>query len=111
MRLAPVSFGLTKYARLHREVRRRFDLLRQRNVRLALVFSADDGGLDELSTYFGPEGRALAAYPNVSLAIVPDADHNMTPKPARDALLGLLTAFAKEADDRAAAVARPVNAA
>ncbi|WP_157775744.1 alpha/beta fold hydrolase [Hartmannibacter diazotrophicus] len=96
VRLAPVSFGMTKYARLYDEVHRRFRLLRERGTRISLVYSADDGGLDELSTYFRAGGAGLAAYPNTTLTIVPDADHNMTPRAAREALLAHLIDFASK---------------
>jgi len=94
VRLAPVTGRLTKYARLYREVRRRFDLLEARGCRVSMVFSEGDGGLDELATYFGSGGRRLAAYPNVSLTLVPEADHNMTPAPARAALRAHVVDFA-----------------
>ncbi|WP_137128959.1 alpha/beta fold hydrolase [Rhizobium sp. FY34] len=96
VKLAPVSFGLTKYARLRREVLSNFALLRQRQTAVALVYSADDGGLDELATYFGRNGQMLCAYPNTSITVIADADHNMTPKAARAQLLALMTACAGE---------------
>lgn len=96
VKLAPVSFGLTKYARLRREVLSNFALLQQRQTAVALVYSADDGGLDELATYFGRNGQMLGAYANTSITVIADADHNMTPRAARAQLLALMTAFAGE---------------
>lgn len=63
----------------------KFARLSARGARVLLVYSEGDGGLDELSTYCGPGGRDALRLPGVSLAIVPDADHNLTsPQSHRD---------------------------
>jgi pimeloyl-ACP methyl ester carboxylesterase len=95
VKLAPFSFGLTKYAKLRKSVIAQFTLLRHRNTGVELVYSADDGGLDELATYFGADGRALSNYPNASISMIANADHNITPKPARERLTALLISFAR----------------
>lgn len=60
-----------------RRVERMFSSFAARGTRVSLCFSAGDPGLMELSAYFGPNGRDLR-HPNVSISIIPDADHNLT---------------------------------
>ncbi len=89
-KLSPLLGGLTKHGRLHREVHRLMRTLAARGTRMALVFSEGDIGLAEFHTYFGPTGRKLAAYPQASLTMVDDADHNFTHLGARQRLLAAL---------------------
>jgi pimeloyl-ACP methyl ester carboxylesterase len=96
VKLAPYAFGLTKHARLRNTVLQNFDALQRRKVMLSLVYSADDGGLDELATYFGKGGQALSGSSQVAVSIIPDADHNMTPRAARERLIAHLIAFASQ---------------
>lgn len=53
-----------------------------------LIYSAGDAGLAELSRHFAPGGRLLPA--GVDVAIVDDADHDMTPRAAREAVAKIL---------------------
>ena len=71
-----------------------FRALAERGTRIALVFTADDPGLAELRAYFGPLGRDLRQ-PNVSVAVIPGADHNLTATAASDEMLARLCAFAE----------------
>lgn len=90
VRLAPVLGRLTKHGRLHHECHRRFAVLAGRKVELSLIYAEGDVGLAELQTYFGEAGKGLAAYPNASLTMLPDADHNFTHLAAGRRLLDAL---------------------
>ena len=78
IRLAPVLGRLTKHGRLRRECHRRFGVLAARKVNVALIYAQGDIGMAEFETYFGKTGEGISAYRNVSLATIPDADHNFT---------------------------------
>lgn len=93
--LAPYSLGLTKHSRLHTQVRKKFETLSKRNVRLSFVFSSDDGGLDEMAAYFGRNRKRLAGFSNVSTTIIAGADHNMTGTQHRDAVQQHMLGFAR----------------
>lgn len=69
-----------------RRARALFDTLSARRIPVRLVYSADDGGLDELAIHFGKGGRGLKRHPLATITLVPDADHNLTPRAARDRL-------------------------
>lgn len=69
-----------------------FEALAANDTRVSLVFSENDPGLMELRHYFGPEGRDLR-FDNVTLSILPDADHNLTASRAADWMLEHLIAF------------------
>jgi hypothetical protein len=94
IRLAPVLGRLTKHGRLRRECHRRFRLLAARKVNVALIYAQGDVGMAEFKTYFGKTGEGISAYRNVSLASIPDADHNFTHLGAArrlcDTLLGIV---------------------
>lgn len=60
-----------------------FQALRERGVGVCLLYSEHDVGYDHFSFYFDDRGAGLSAYPNMSLTIIPDADHNLTPEAAR----------------------------
>ena len=64
---------------LYAECMRRFAILRERGIETVLGYSAGDEGFAEIADYFGRNGRGLAAYPNVRVAIVEMSDHNLTP--------------------------------
>ncbi len=88
-------------------VNRFFGTMAGHGTRVSLVYSAGDPGLVELRNYFGPDGRDLR-HPNVSVSVVPGADHNFTTPRACDWLLDHIVALADEtrgetrADTRAA---------
>lgn len=67
---------------LYAECRRRFDILRARNVATTLCYSDGDDGIGEIDDYFGRNRAGLAAYPNVRLVGMARCDHNLTPRQA-----------------------------
>lgn len=90
VKLAPVLGRLTKHGRLHHQCHRHFATLAARNVQLSLLYADGDVGLAELETYFGEAGKGLSAYPNASLTMLADADHNFTHLAAGRRLLDAL---------------------
>ncbi|WP_431858110.1 alpha/beta fold hydrolase [Azospirillum sp.] len=70
-----------------------FRRLGARGVRTLLVYSAHDVSLGELEAHFGPGGAWFADQPGVWLETLPDADHNLTGRAARDAFHSLLDAY------------------
>ncbi|MCW0982093.1 alpha/beta hydrolase [Agrobacterium sp. BT-220-3] len=80
----------TKTARLFRRgseegraVYGAFDRLKAQNTAISLLYSDNDDGLEHFQYYFDADGRGLSAYRNVSLTIIPDADHNLSTPEAR----------------------------
>ncbi|MEZ2129964.1 MULTISPECIES: alpha/beta hydrolase [unclassified Sinorhizobium] len=66
-----------------REVQRSFAQLKARKVPLSLIYSESDVGLQHFSHHFGADGAGLKHYPNATLTMIADADHNLTPPEAR----------------------------
>lgn len=60
-----------------------FDRLKAKNTTVHLVYSDNDDGLEHFQYYFDANGEGLAAYRNVSLTIIPDADHNLSTPEAK----------------------------
>ncbi|MEI8146731.1 MAG: alpha/beta fold hydrolase [Alphaproteobacteria bacterium] len=50
-----------------------------------LIYSVGDAGIDDMTRHFGASGTHLPG-PACRITFVPDADHDMTPLPARQAL-------------------------
>jgi alpha-beta hydrolase superfamily lysophospholipase len=71
-----------------------FENLKTSNTAVDLLYSENDDGLAHFGYYFDMNGRGLAAYPNVSFRIIPDADHNLSPAPARKIYLDAVKAMA-----------------
>ncbi len=93
-KLAPLLRGLSRHHRLKKVALDRMKILQDSNVSLQLVYSEGDRGLLELANWFGTDYGGLAKYRNVELSFLPDADHNLTPLPARRELLNRLRKFA-----------------
>jgi hypothetical protein len=74
-------------------VRAWFHEMEARKVRLMFVYSAGDAGLDELALFMGAHGTKLKTIQGASLAVIEGADHNFTPRSARERLIGLLEEF------------------
>jgi pimeloyl-ACP methyl ester carboxylesterase len=70
-------------SREHATVLKGFNLLKNRNVEISLIYSAQDIGLEHFSLHFGRTGSGLAKFGNARLTVIPDADHNLTPAHAR----------------------------
>jgi hypothetical protein len=47
-------------------------------VRVSLLFSEGDHGLNEFRTYMGRNGAKLRRYSKASVSIIPGADHDFT---------------------------------
>ena len=62
----------------------------QRGVEVFLVFSANDGGLDEVETHLGPNAARLRKHEHFKFQIVDGADHTFTPLWAQRRLSDLL---------------------
>ncbi len=76
----------TARARLaHAQVISAFNRLLKRKVKLVLLYSENDVGLEHLYQHFGTDGHRLARYDNVRLEIVPQADHNFSPEAVQQA--------------------------
>ncbi|MDI7861821.1 alpha/beta hydrolase [Rhizobiaceae bacterium n13] len=82
--LAPALGPLLPQERWNRAVKADFRKLSERNVAFALVYSERDQGLDNFRFHFGQDGAKLRAFPNVRLEILQGADHNLTPRTARE---------------------------
>lgn len=68
---------------VHAEVSRSFHTLAERKTELVVLYSENDVGFEHFVDHFGRAGRGLRRYPNAHMSVVPGADHNFTPAPAR----------------------------
>lgn len=75
--------GLSEDDRFIRSV---FADLAGRGTRVGLVFADRDPGVDELDRHMGVQARFLRAFPQISIDVIEDADHEFTPLAAREAL-------------------------
>ena len=75
------------------KVRRWFRDLSKRGARGLVIFSAEDGGLDEVFLHMGAHGRDLTRLPGMDLQIIEGADHNVTPGWARRQLISIVRRF------------------
>jgi len=57
---------------------------------VALLYSENDYGLEEFDYYFRERAGRLSAFPNVSVTMIPAADHNLTPPYARETYLSAI---------------------
>ena len=80
------------------KVQRWFRQLSARDVRGLTVFSAEDGGLDELFLHMGAQAHLLTSLPGMSLQIIDGPDHNVTPGWARRLLCERLRTFVASSD-------------
>jgi alpha-beta hydrolase superfamily lysophospholipase len=76
--------------KLYGEGHRRFQILANRDVRVAMLVSEGDHALGEFHTYMGRKGARLRRYPNASISIIPNADHDFTHADARARLTNAL---------------------
>jgi predicted alpha/beta hydrolase len=75
------------------KVQRWFRRLAERDVRGHVIYSAEDGGLDELYLHMGAQARDLLRLPGMSLTLIDGADHNVSPSWARSLLVTHLRGF------------------
>lgn len=101
-RLAPWLFGLLPFSRLYRRVHANLASLSARGTKVELLFSEGDPGLAQMDVFFGNGWGRLEAYPNVSVAMIAGADHNLTRRDARDVLFAhvLAATHGRAAADR-----------
>ncbi len=71
-----------------------FDQLRRRRTPISLIYSENDVGLEQCRFYFGHDGAGFARFPDVSVTIIANADHNLTPDHARALYLEAVRAMA-----------------
>jgi len=71
-----------------------FGELKQREVPLALVYAEKDTGREHFNFYFDQAGTGVQGFDNVSVAIVPDADHNLTPEHSREIYIDAIRSLA-----------------
>ena len=94
------SFAIRRMVPGLNPVERWFGELSARGARTLLIYSENDPGLAELERHLGERGRAAAPLPGVRTTTISGADHELTPRSAREALSAALDAFVS---DRSAA--------
>ncbi len=81
--------------------------LAARGVRTRLVYSVADSGLSECERLFGPGGQRLAARHGCALHLLADTDHDLTPRPAREAMFAQVEELVRALEVGAASSAAP----
>lgn len=94
--LQPLMLFIRHYTEEGRHVHAAFRTLARRSTKLTLVYSENDVGWEHFSSYFGQRGERLREYGNVQLAVIPNADHNLTPPHARLVYLDEVTGLARQ---------------
>ncbi|MBP1848647.1 alpha/beta fold hydrolase [Rhizobium halophytocola] len=89
-RLAPHLGPLTRIGRFRRRLSTILRDLEIRAVPVSFANVRDDGSLDQMALYFGPDLSGLEAFSNLSLEIIENADHNLTPRAAQDQLIDIV---------------------
>lgn len=83
----PLIGALGGISRRQRSVLAGFSKLKGQGTRLTFLYGERDVGLEELHLFFGRNGRGMKRFGNMTVSIVPDTDHNFSPKHARTAYL------------------------
>ncbi|GGB48432.1 hypothetical protein GCM10011316_20700 [Roseibium aquae] len=91
---APILRSRSAHYRQARQAKIRFSALFERKVPVQLVYSVGDRGRGEVEKWLGRTDQVKQRYPNLTIADIADADHNLTPLPARQAVFAHLVAFA-----------------
>ncbi|HEV2531998.1 serine aminopeptidase domain-containing protein [Phenylobacterium sp.] len=73
-----------------RQIRETFGGLQKRGVRVNLLISRDREAHEVFRQFFGAEGARLRRYGDLRLSFLEGADHALTPRAAREALLALI---------------------
>ena len=87
------SFAIRRMVPGLNPVERWFGELSARGAQTLLIYSENDPGLAELERHLGERGRAAAPLPGVRTTTISGADHELTPRSAREALSAALDAF------------------
>ena len=82
---------------IHREVKDSFRIFHERQMPISLIYSEGDVGLDDLHLHFGEQGSGLKNYGNVTLTMLPDTDHNLTPAVSRRVVFNEILRLARAA--------------
>ncbi|GEO85260.1 MULTISPECIES: alpha/beta fold hydrolase [Alphaproteobacteria] len=93
----PVLRNLSNHYRLSRIVRSRLETLSRRHAPIAFIYSEGDRGLSDFHSFVG-DAAARSSYPNASFSLLKDADHNLSPLPARAEVTRKLLEFAARID-------------
>ncbi|THD80565.1 MAG: alpha/beta fold hydrolase [Phenylobacterium sp.] len=117
-KLGPAALELARatlkgQARAQRkQIRDTFGGLQRRGARINLLISRDREAHEVFRQFFGDEGARLRRYGDLRLTFLEDADHALTPKPARMALLDVVRemALTSPAPSAAAVAAEPAPA-
>ncbi|MBB5702494.1 pimeloyl-ACP methyl ester carboxylesterase [Ochrobactrum daejeonense] len=76
-----------------------FDELKSRQVPLALVFAEKDSGREHFNFYFDQTGDRVQRFDNVSVSIIPNADHNLTPEHSREIYIDAIRSLALKSSE------------
>ncbi len=98
VRATDATFAIRRRVPRLNLVERWFGELSARGAEVLLIYSENDPGLSELERHLGARSHAAAPLPGVRTALIPEADHELTPKAARDALRATLDGFMRERD-------------
>jgi dienelactone hydrolase len=95
-----------------RQIRETFGGLQKRGVRINLLISRDREAHEVFRQFFGAEGGRLRRYGDLRLSFLEGADHALTPKAAREAMLALIreTALSSPATSAEAVAAQDATA-
>jgi pimeloyl-ACP methyl ester carboxylesterase len=89
-RVAPVMGSLSKATRLRRQCRTMMDTIDARGIAMRFICSERDASLEQMAFYFGGDFRGLRRFSDTSLTRLQDADHNITPAAAHDAVVDVI---------------------
>ncbi|GAA0780115.1 alpha/beta fold hydrolase [Roseibium denhamense] len=92
---AAVLPGASKFGRMREEVLGIFETLRQRGTKVHILCTVDDESVDQLKAYFGADLKGLHKFPNVTVMMIPDSDHNFLPDKARQEIGTYLSTLAQ----------------
>ncbi|MBC2886099.1 alpha/beta fold hydrolase [Ochrobactrum sp. CM-21-5] len=73
-----------------------FEELKLRQVPLTFIYAEKDTGREYFNFYFDQMNGKVQGFENVSVAVVPDADHNLTPEHARAIYIDAIRSLALE---------------
>ncbi len=91
----PVFGILSDDERRDRALKSELKTLVERSLKLSLIYSRNDPGLENFHHHFGAGGKGLKPFPDVTVTMVADADHNFTPRAARALLVNHVVEFAR----------------